>query len=95
METEPFYIFQKKEVLQLQAPQLYFLLDDLAKKLEHSLSSSAKMSFLKVQTVILVLLMKKISDGQKKTINREPAYLHNISVIKRYYFNTFFSYFTI
>ena len=59
METEPFYIFQKKEVIQLQAPQLYFLLDDLAKKLEHSFSSAAKMSFLKVQTVILVLLMKK------------------------------------
>ncbi len=58
METD-IYIFQKKEVLQLQAPQLYFLLDDLAKKLEHSLSSSAKMSFLKVQPETLVLFMRK------------------------------------
>ncbi|XP_028398344.1 Fanconi anemia group D2 protein-like isoform X2 [Dendronephthya gigantea] len=39
---------EKKEILQLQAPELYFLLDDLAKKLEYSLSSSVKAGFSKL-----------------------------------------------
>ena len=48
--TNPFY-FQKKEILQLQAPELYFLLDDLTRKLEYSLSSSVKAAFSKVTAV--------------------------------------------
>jgi hypothetical protein len=47
MKIEPRFIFQKKEILKLQAPELYFLLDDLGNKLEYSLSS-AKASFLRV-----------------------------------------------
>ena len=48
LKREDLNLFQKKEILQLQVPQLFFLLDDLSKKLEYSLSSSAKTSFSKV-----------------------------------------------
>ena len=54
--TFPFFYFaQETTILQLQAPQLEFLLDDLSRKLQYSLSASAssRRSFLKVSISIL------------------------------------------
>ena len=50
-----FYFAQETTILQLQAPQLEFLLDDLSRKLQYSLSASAssRRSFLKVSISIL------------------------------------------
>ena len=49
------YFAQETTILQLQAPQLEFLLDDLSRKLQYSLSASAssRRSFLKVSISIL------------------------------------------
>ena len=49
------YLAQETTILQLQAPQLEFLLDDLSRKLQYSLSASAssRRSFLKVSFSIL------------------------------------------
>ena len=49
------YFAQETTILQLQAPQLEFLLDDLSRKLQYSLSSSAssRRSFLKVSISIV------------------------------------------
>ena len=55
--TFPFFSYFAKEttILQLQAPQLEFLLDDLSRKLQYSLSASAssRRSFLKVSISIV------------------------------------------
>ena len=49
------YFAQETTILQLQAPQLEFLLDDLSRKLQYSLSASAssRRSFLKVSISIV------------------------------------------
>ena len=46
--------FKETTILQLQAPQLEFLLEDLSRKLQHSLSASAssRRTFLKVSVPV-------------------------------------------